>query len=312
MQTKIIQNRLIGSRLVAVALALITTHSYATLPPTNNLVLWLKPETLSYNNGDAVTIWTDSSGSGNDAIQWDSWDVRPAVYHTNAVNGRPAVGFGAPADGGFGTSNDDALFISNRVAGTLQAISLPSGYTVATAFKTFTAGDDSNFATSQNNYNNFFGDTANGIQVGLASGVSSVNTYDNQLTSSWVPVTGGGALNNTIVYQGHFVIATHSNNVGTANDTVNIYADNGPVATGTAPFNGAASVRRIGQGFGNGGDAFEGYIGEFLVYSAPLSGADEQQLSTYLTERWLDVPEPSAIGLAAMALIGLGAWRRRS
>jgi hypothetical protein len=291
-----------GLRLLLAAgvLVLTTAHSYATDPPTNNLVMWLKSETLSLANGAGVTVWTDSSGNGNHAILYAAWDPNPAKFYTNAVNGRPAVGFGAPGAGGYGSTGNDALFISNQVAGTFQAISLPAGFTFATAFKTFVTGDDQNFATGAFNYNNMFADTATASQYGLSGGAASLVRYDNQVSHSWHGVTGGNALNNTNVYQGHFLIATHAQNPGNANDTINVYADNGLVATGNVPYNSATDFRRVGQGPGGGGQAFNGLIGEFLVYSAPLTGADQEQLSTYLTERWLDIPEPGAIVMLAL------------
>lgn len=284
--------------------------SYATLPPTNNLVMWLNADSLVLANGAGVTSWADSSTNGNDAILHAAWD--PAgipKFYTNGINGRPAVGFGAPGAGGYGSNGNDSLRISNRVAGAFQAIPLPSGFTMAVAIKTFVAGDDDNFAAVPDNYNNLLGDTATAVQFGLASGVASLNTYDNQLTASWIPITGGGALNNTNIYPGHFLIAAHSNNVGALNDRVNLYADGSLVASGNSPYNGATDMFRIGQGNGGGGRAFNGLIGEYLVYNAPLSAADQEQLQLYMTERWLNIPEPSVF-----ALLGTGAlllWNRR-
>ena len=243
-------------------------------------------------------------------MSWAPWSPAPPKFYTNAVNGRPAVGFGAAGSGGFGSDGNDALFISNRVSGTLQAISLLNGFTFATAFKTFNGGSSPNVVNGQPNFNNMFADTATASQYGLMNGSASLIRYDNQVTSSWIPVTGGPALNNTNVYQGHFLIATHAQNPGNANDTINVYADNGPVASGNAPYNTATDFRRVGQGPGGGGNAFDGYLGEFLVYSAPLTGADEQQLSTYLTERWLDIPEPTATAMLVLAGVLLLRKRR--
>jgi hypothetical protein len=307
--TKSTSRQVCAACLVIVTMVL-AAQSYATLPPTNNLVLWLKSDTLSLAHGAGVTTWSDSSGNGNDAILYAAWDPNPAKFYTNAINGRPAVGFGAPGAGGFGSTGNDALFISNQVAGTFQAISLPAGFTFATAFKTFVTGDDLNFATGAFNYNNMFADTATASQYGLSGGSASLVRYDNQVSHSWHGVTGGGALNNTNVYQGHFLIATHAQNPGNANDTINLYADNGLVASGNIPYNSATDFRRVGQGPGGGGNAFNGLIGEFLVYSTALTGAEQEQLSTYLTEQWLDIPEPSAAALllASAALL----WRRRT
>jgi len=59
------------------------------------------------------------------------------------------------------------------------------------------------------------------------------------------------------------------------------------------------------------GDRFslDGYIGELLIYSSPLSATDRQATEEYLIAKWA-LPEPSTT--AFLALGGLLLWLRRS
>lgn len=57
------------------------------------LVLWLKPETLPYADGQTIANWPDSSGTGNHAFQTDP-DRQP-VFRADAHNGLGAAHFTA-------------------------------------------------------------------------------------------------------------------------------------------------------------------------------------------------------------------------
>lgn len=60
-------------------------------PNISGLVVWLKADSLSLNDGDAVATWTDSSGTGNTASQ--SVALNRPTYKTNILNGLPVVRF---------------------------------------------------------------------------------------------------------------------------------------------------------------------------------------------------------------------------
>lgn len=65
----------------------------ATFQPTDYplLKLWLKSYSLSFNDGDAVSPWTDASGLGNSPTQATSG--KKPTYKTNIQNGLPVVRF---------------------------------------------------------------------------------------------------------------------------------------------------------------------------------------------------------------------------
>lgn len=59
------------------------------------LVTWLRADTAPFSQGQAVTTWQDSSGSGNHASQ-PTASQRP-TFATNAINGLPALSFNRAA-----------------------------------------------------------------------------------------------------------------------------------------------------------------------------------------------------------------------
>lgn len=70
----------------------IPQSSAAAFSPTDisGLKGWYKADALSYNDGDSVTTWTDSSGNGYDLTQTTS--AKPK-FKTNIINGKPVVRF---------------------------------------------------------------------------------------------------------------------------------------------------------------------------------------------------------------------------
>lgn len=73
-----------------------TDSAQESVQPTSvsNLYYWFKADALSLNDGDAVTTWTDSSGSARNATQATA-SAKP-TFKTSILNGKPVVRF----DGG--------------------------------------------------------------------------------------------------------------------------------------------------------------------------------------------------------------------
>lgn len=281
---------LVFNACLVVVTMILTEQSFAqTLPPTNNLAAWYKPETLSsLTNDQTVTSWTDSSGNGHTITR----NTTSPSYVTNGINGRPSVFFTQ--------SENDQLITSS-------AVSLLSGMTYVAVFKTFST-DSTSSSAADPALTLVSDDTITGsTALGLTGGNGQFIRFDNQVSASYLTITGSSALNNTNVYPGHYLIATHAQNAGNTNDFANLYADGSLQATANIPYNSVTSFDSVGRGVA-GLNTFDGWISEVLVYSTDLSTADRLQLQTYLNERWLDVPEPSTIGLA---LLGGLAWRLR-
>jgi hypothetical protein len=67
-----------------------------TATPTDSAtpVVWVKADALALNDGDPVTSWTDSSGSGHHLVQ--ATEALQPTFQTSEINGLPVVRF----DGG--------------------------------------------------------------------------------------------------------------------------------------------------------------------------------------------------------------------
>ncbi len=276
------------SATLAATLFLAASAFPQTLPPTNNLVLWLKAGSLSLTDGQSVTYWADSSGNGHDAVLLPGWNA--PTFATNGVNGHPGVFFGPAA----------SLRITNNV-GAGGTVLLPSGLTFAAAFKTFSAtpspgnGLPGNVLIEDNTGNRAVG-------FGVSSGLGDFQSYQNS-PAGWYGVPSSYAVDNTNTYQGHFLVATHSSSSGLAQ----LYADQRYQGSNSIAYNAATGFNIIGDY--NGARYFNGWVSELLVYSTDLTGTDLAQLQTYLTGQALDVPEPSAV-----LLLGVGTllcWNRR-
>src|SRR5689334_19506052 len=116
----------IGLPLLTFAFLLAVSAHAQTLTVTNNLTLWLKPESLSLTNGAAVNLWGDSSTNQNDAVALSG--AAAPTYVANGINGRPSVLFD-------GTS--DTLSLTNKVDPTYgPRVRLPNGLTMIAVFRT--------------------------------------------------------------------------------------------------------------------------------------------------------------------------------
>ena len=89
---------------MAVYALAVVASAVAQTPPTSGLKLWIKADAITgLNNGDKVSSWLDSSGSGNTAI--NATVANQPTYLTNGLNGLPVVHFNDAANGAAGTAN---------------------------------------------------------------------------------------------------------------------------------------------------------------------------------------------------------------
>lgn len=130
----------------------------------SGLLVWLKADALSLNDGDAVSSWTDSSGNGTHATQGTAL-LRP-VFKTSILNslpilrfngsqylqtgtfsgGQPATFFAVPkfsgspqfAFDGVGASNRNAMW-SNSGSRALYAGSILNGSSATANFEVWSA-----------------------------------------------------------------------------------------------------------------------------------------------------------------------------
>lgn len=260
-----------------------------TLSVTNGLALWLKADSLtnSLSDGQAVSAWNDSSGSGNHTSQGTA-SFQPS-FHTNLFAGAPGVRF----DGA-----DDFLGLT-RVA-------LSSGLSFFAVFRTTSADATSGYPG--NAPLNLIGDHTGQINVGF--GVSGgFARYNYFADFAWHNLTGTIVVNNGLA---QLTDVTHS----TAG-AINLFArGNLELSTNLTYNTTTTGFDRISGGFtfspaGGTADFFDGDVAEILVYGIALSESDRLNVEAYLDGKYsLGIPEPSS-----MAFLGLGgilwAWRRR-
>lgn len=100
--------------------------NYAANPSAiGGLQAWYDASTLSLNDGDQVTAWSDGSGYGRDLISYTG----TPTFETNEINGLPAVRF---------NSSNENLQMAN-----------PSEYFAGDVYLVFRAGRDGDADTSQ-------------------------------------------------------------------------------------------------------------------------------------------------------------------
>jgi hypothetical protein len=274
---------------LALLLAGASSTSAVLMPPTNNLVLWLNAEALPLADGTPVSYWSDSSLADHDAVLLAGWNA--PIYAAHGVNGRPGVFFGPAA----------SLRITNNVSG--GRVLLPGGLTFAAGFKTFSSASvPPNAGTTANTLleDNTGNDT---IAFGVNGGYGDFQRYQNTPPAGWYAPPSSDAVNNTNLFQGHFLLATHNSSSG----FVQLFADGQLQGTNTTGYNGLTGFNIVGDL--NGARYFNGWIGEMLVYNAELSAADQALLTAYLSRRWLEIPEPSVTALLALSSLLL--WNRR-
>jgi hypothetical protein len=78
------------------ATGLVATISTVSEPVTSGLKLWLKADSLSLADGQAVALWPDSSGNGLDVSQ--ALEARKPMFKSSILNDKPVIRFGGSQD----------------------------------------------------------------------------------------------------------------------------------------------------------------------------------------------------------------------
>ena len=114
------------------------------LPIFGGQALWLKPEALVLNDGDAVSSWPDSSGNGNTFIQVTG--ANQPLYKVAQQNGRAGVQF----DG----INDRLAHAGVVTANSVYSIFIVHRFNVATGTEyLFRNGDPDGYAVEKTSAN---------------------------------------------------------------------------------------------------------------------------------------------------------------
>lgn len=221
-------------------------------PSMNNLVAWYKTDTLALSDGAAVSSWPDSSANGNTLTQGTG--SKQPTFKTGVLQSRNAVRF---------SSTNDTCLIDTTPTGFAGGTGLTI-YAVVKAITWSTWGEvvvtnsgvnELRLTNTQAVYNFFMNGTEVLLGTSEGTGPWAARIFRGRFSDSGdvmgVKVTGFSE--NTLANAGTFV----SNQIclgarDNADTTLNL----------------------------------DGDIGEVLIYSADLSGADLTQTESYLAGRW--------------------------
>ena len=254
-----------GTRTIAGARTIATTRTLvgASFVPTDlsNLSLWLKADTLSLNDGDPVSTWTDGSGNVNNATQTGS--NRP-LYKTGIQNSLPMLLF----DG----VNDFMAIASSATILTDAADFIC--YMVVKINNSAQNGSliyHRRFDNGRGWTNYIPGGQTLRMFTSTAGGSSTVNSTANVAT--------GSAMYITTKY-------VYGNNV--PNWKIRVNATEGESVNGDNNFNTALDSTDAMHIGGTSDISYytAGYIGEILLYKGTHTAGNITSVEGYLASRW--------------------------
>lgn len=228
----------------------------------DSTVCWLKADSLSLNNNDPVSSWTDSSGNSHGATA--SSGARP-LYKTNVVNSKPALLFDGVDDemqiANLGTAmsadNTYEIFMVFSIAGSLASGPMVLSYPV---------GSYSDFRLF---FNNFGASSKGGMHWGELR--NNYLFYDFQLDtpSAW---TMAGFSKTDV-------------------DSGNVYKFGNSVASafgaGLTGQNAMTGNMLLGSGWVNTTQFHTNfYLAELIVCTDQLTTEDRQRVEGYLAEKY--------------------------
>jgi len=266
--------------------------AYADLTLTNELVFWLKADSVSgFNDGDLMTSWIDSST--NNLVMTSEGTSRP-TFKTNILNGQPIVRFlDSPSRMGTSTVQGARVFSSNEF----------SMYFVLSEVGT-------------NDFNRVF-NWSQGLGTNLVD-VHLAWTGDELLADHGDRDNGGRmkvAQPADWAANFHMVEMFRSGALGEIGvDTTNLFSSNNIYTDELDALNLNAFLSVGNNTPGSAG--FVGDIAELLIYKTALSAAERQTVLQYLDDKYAfgliaGVPEPGEMSLLVVCGLGLAYWYRK-
>lgn len=229
-----------------------TSAAFTPASLGSTLVLWLKADSLSLNDGDPVSSWADSSGTGNTAT--GTTTTRP-LYKVNILNGMPVVRF----DG-----TDDKLLVADA-----NSIDLTGDQTIFVVVKySGTKG------ALIDHYDNGGGFTGYGFEIGQAT---------PSKLSYWSSGKGSRQSDTPDLTTGAFHLVAIIRTSG----SVVFYTDGTAGATLTGHGN-AASTNSLSIGVLPDGTTtpLNGDIAEIIVCDTAMAGTNLTNLKTYIANKY--------------------------
>lgn len=218
-------------------------------PSVTGLILWLKADSLALANNDLVGDWPDQSGVGNNFSEVTP-SLKP-VFHTNQVNGLPAIYF--------------PLFTNN-------------GLTMTAAWKPATPTAGECFAVCKADADPGGGASSGGIwRFGTAGFWDHITLNDGHVYLGWGRTARPdiGDLAPNFAAWRRLNIWSAPNDYSFQVDAVNVYS----TAVNAVGFIAQPLLSR-------GGVVYVGHIAEYIQYNRKLTAGERTTVDNYLKAKY--------------------------
>jgi len=258
-----------GAALAVLALGLLAYGAaQAQTPPVAGLKLWLKADAITgLNAGDPVSTWPDSSGNGYAATQ--ATPANQPQFHTNVLNGLPAVWFADP----LGQNPGDPTAI-DHLTSPLPLNPNSNSVTAIILFRSDITGQRDHLIQP--------------LGAGTTWLYTETNSYAGGPTNCvlWAYASQQGLASAVPYFRGTWAVASVVQNAEAK--TVALYRDG--VLEGATDIGTLATPSSAGWLFGanknKNGQGLNGYIAEVLIYEAALDEATRRAAEEYLAAKY--------------------------
>lgn len=258
------------------------------LPVTSGLVLRLESDAgVTTDGSNNVSAWADQSGQGHNGIP-PTASNQPTLI-AGALNGLPGLSF---------NGSSDYLVLEGQVLNS-QTFSI---FAVVSDLGELNQGSNrfrevfSNW-TFENQQTSVFLGTVNKVindQTSSSIGVRFTDNYSN----------GNQGVGTLVDPSTPFVLTAINGSSNGTNATVyqdsTILGDKGSMLTTRV----LSIPYVIGRQAGTNNEYWHGLMGAVLVYDRALNSSETQEVQTYLSEKYIAVPEPGGMALMALACLG--------
>lgn len=224
---------------------------------SSELVLWLDASTITANNGDEITSWTDLSGYNNNA---SSYSGNRPTYNSSWTNGRPSVSFTS--------SNSDYLYVANSSSTQLSQHEI---YIVAEISSSSDSWSPLIVKADDYDWGNGYGIVKNGSS-------EEVLAYDNDYYYNYVVSTITYSTPTVLshFYNGNKVrLRKNGSNQGTTNYSGGISNSTEPLYIGVSPYYSGSLT-----------DFLDGNIAEIIVFNDNHNTVERLIVQNYLSAKY--------------------------
>jgi hypothetical protein len=267
---------------VGIIAAFLSAHAHAQSVITSGLTFWVQADNgVQTNATGSVTNWVDQSGSGNHVRQTTA--ARQPSTISDGWFGEPLVRF-------LGSQTQHLQSVT-AISGIISA----SEYTLFAVYRPLKITDNNEAGIF--NHDAVVADSGGffGLHLRTNGTFHTANLYN------WDGNADIATTPNLLINEPQLVTGWHTNGflfVQPYGDSVSSAASGNTTTL--------SGLLRLGAGFGLAASAFDGDIAEILIYNRALSSSERVQVETYLYDRWLAIPEPSAalllLGVASLVL----------